>query len=283
MSGDPLPNPEEPVPVFPPAGAEKTASSVEELSSLGLDETDARLSYIRAFVTGDIDRLEEICGVEKGMYADYRTLMLSDWVAWIEPDERGRPVGPLRFAFVPARSDVDAFPTKTRIGGTVYEGLMGAFFERDDLPVSRGEAADVLYGLLSRCILLDIPTTDEMDPSVRFMLSCYICGKLGNTDLTEENFRNYARIHFGIENFTPDGAHLGQHMGHGGSWQILDIIGIDERNGEALVTVQYYADDSKTVKSHVWRYAMKQVGGEWVFSGSEEIRHAEYDRVRYSM
>ncbi len=260
--------------------AERTASSLDELPNLGLDESDARLRYIRAFVTGDVDTLELVCGVEKGMYADYRTLELSSWAVWIDPAEDR---GPLRFAFVPTHSDVEAFPTDVRTEGTVYEGLMGAYFSRSGASPSFGEAADELYDLLSNHILLDLPTTDEMDYPTRFALSCYICDKLGNTDLTEENIRDYAEKHFGIEDFTPDGAHVGSHGGHGGSHQFLDIVGSEEKDGETVVTVQYYADWSKTVNSGTWQYTMRKTDDGWSFTGSEEIRHSDYERARQVM
>jgi hypothetical protein len=47
--------------------------------------------------------------------------------------------------------------------------------------------------------------------------------------------------------------------------------------------VQYYADLSKTVKSAAWQYAMRETDDGWVFTGSEEIRHSDYERVRWSM
>ena len=73
------------------------------------------------------------------------------------------------------------------------------------------------------------------------------------------------------------------HGGHGGSHQVLDIIGSEEIGGETVVTVQYYADLSKTVKSLTYRYTMKRIDDGWAFTGSEEIEHAEYERVRWSM
>ncbi|MBR5680215.1 MAG: hypothetical protein IKX19_06130, partial [Clostridia bacterium] len=260
--------------------AERTASSLDELPNLGLDESDARLRYIRAFVAGDVDTLELVCGVEKGMYADYSTLELSSWAVWIDPAEDRSP---LRFSFVPTHSDVEAFPTDVRTEGTVYEGLIGAYLSRSGSSPSFGEAADELYDLLSNHILLDLPTTDEMDYPTRFALSCYICDKLGNTDLTEENIRDYAEKHFGIEDFTPDGAHVGSHGGHGGSHQFLDIVGSEEKDGETVVTVQYYADWSKTVNSGTWQYTMRKTDDGWSFTGSEEIRHSDYERARQVM
>ncbi|MBE6725793.1 MAG: hypothetical protein E7576_11490 [Ruminococcaceae bacterium] len=259
---------------------ERTASSLDELSNLGLNENDARLAYVRAFVTGDVDRLEEVSGVPSGMYAGYGTVELSSWTAWIDPDEDW---GPLRFAFVPLRSDVEAFPTDTRIEGTVYEGLSGAYFTRDETPASYGEAADELVELLSRHILLDLPTTDEMDYPTRFELTCYICSKLGDADLTEEAYRTYAEKHFGIEHFTPDGGHVGLHGGHGGSHQVLEIVGSEEQDGATVVTVQYYADLSKTVKSSTWQYTVRKTDDGWLFAGSEEIRHSDYGRAMWSM
>ncbi|MBO6052823.1 MAG: DUF5050 domain-containing protein, partial [Clostridia bacterium] len=265
--------------VLPPVNAISSATSLDELPNLGLDGSDMRLAYIRALVTGDIDALEQVCGVEKGMYADYRTLELSSWAVWFNAGEDG---GPLRFAFVPTQSDVEAFPINVRTEGTLNVGLMGAYFSRPDSSSSFGEAAEALYELLSRHLLLDLPTTDDMDSPTRFDLSCYICLKLGNEDLTEENIAEYARKHFGIENFTPDGGHVGIH-GHGGSHQVLEIVGSEEIAGETAVTVQYYADLSKTLKSHTYRYTMKRIDDGWAFTGSEEIAHAEYEPVRWSV
>ena len=132
-----------------------------------------------------------------------------------------------------------------------------------------------------------------MDAPTRFELTCYICSKLGNADLSEEAYREYAEKHFGIENFTPDGAHVGMHGGHGGSNQVLDVIAVaeEEKDGTLaaasqhtlVVTVQYYADWSKTVNSGTWQYTMQETDDGWLFAGSEEIRHSEWERARQVM
>ncbi|NLE13005.1 MAG: hypothetical protein GX628_04915 [Clostridiales bacterium] len=265
------------------ADTEKSASSLDELSRLGLYDNDMRLQYIRAFVTGDIDALERLCGVEKGMYENYRTLKLSGWQAWIDAD--ADYYENLRFAFYPTQSDIEAFKVNVRNDGfAVCEGMTGAYLYSPEAPESYGEAADELYEILANHILLEFPTTDDMDDYTRFQITCCISGKLGDAGkTTEKDFKDYAKKHFGIEDFTPEKIHVEYGCAHGGSSQILDVIGSEEKNGETIVTVQFYADMSKTVKSHIYQYTMKKVDGEWTYTGCQEIRHSQYEPACWSM
>ncbi len=263
---------------FPDVNTEKSASLLEELPKLGLDGDDPRLQYVRAFVTADTALLEQTCGVEAGMYAPYRTLDLAAWFAWIDSAEGHDQ---LKFAFYPVHTDVEAFRVNAWNEGFVYEGPLGAYLSRPRPDSSFGEAAKAVSGLLTGYMPPILPTTDDMDEDTRFWLTCYIFHKLGSEyNGVEENYRLYAKTHFGIDDFTPEEVHVKFTCAHGGSVQLLDIIGSEERNGETAVTVQFYADPSRTVKSHVFEYTVKKADGDWIFTGCREILHAKYDAMR---
>ena len=268
--------PEIPVEYFPNVNTEKSASLLDALPNLGMENDDPRLLYVRAFVTGDVDLLEQVCGVQAGMYKPYRTLDLSAWFAWIGT---GEEEGQLKFAFYPVRSDVDAFPANAWTEGSVYESPAGAQFYRPKTERSFGEAADELTRLLGYR-LRDLPATDDMDADTRFLLTCYIYHKLGSDyNSVEENYKLYAKKHFGIENFTPEEAHVKYGCAHGGFFQPMDILDSKEQKSETVVTVQFYSDVSETVKSHVYEYTMKKVDDGWCFTGWKVIRQGEYEAI----
>lgn len=77
--------------VFPNGNCPAYADSPEELSLLGLPEDDVRIRYVKAFVSGDTETLEALCGVEEGLYDGYKSIDISRFVAYLTEDGAGKP------------------------------------------------------------------------------------------------------------------------------------------------------------------------------------------------
>ncbi len=83
-----LPNPNV---VFPNRNCPAYADSIEELSLLGLPEDDVRVRYVKAFLSGDTETLEALCGVEQGLYDGYKAIAVSRFVTYLAEDGEGTP------------------------------------------------------------------------------------------------------------------------------------------------------------------------------------------------
>ena len=268
---------------------EKYADTPEALSSLGLQDDDPGLSYIRAFISGDTAALEELCCVEKGVYESYGTLRLTGWKAWTEKDDRG--VERLYFSFYPSASDVTAFPAGQWKTYSLSEGVSGVLLsdadgtgdtDRD----ASGEAAEAVGFFLRSTLIRELPDKVGKESPESFFLTYYICGRLhlGNKDITEASVKAYAEDYFGIEDFQTDENHLKYGCAHGGAWQALTVTDVrDNADGTVSVTVQYYADRAKTVCSHSILYTVEKIGTEWAFLNDCVLSRAPFAPYGYSM
>ncbi len=269
----------------PRRDAEKRATAVEELDSWGLPENNRELQFIRAFVSGDIDTLEELAGVKKGMYEAYRTMKIDAWVAYTEKDKYGQDV--IYFCFYPSKVNTEILTFTPMVWNgcfTVRNGMSGIYLEREnERYYTKGGPAEAAYMLFSNVYFQDLSKVGSAD----FNLTCHIVHQF-DRPISLSEFQAYALEHFGIENFMPDGHSREDGMliqtGHGGTYQAVKMLYDGRFNDEYFAMAQYYADVSMTVKSHTYNYYMKQNSdGEWIFTRCEEVSHAEYEPYRQTM
>ncbi len=255
--------------VFPNRNTPDTVDALDELSLLGISETDARYKYIEAFTTGDTVTLEEVCGVTPGMYDEYRKMKVEKWVAYLETTETGHNY--LHFSFKVTGSSF--FENNTMIDGyIVSEGLNGVYLHPHYDSHVRGlvdasNSQEFLISFLQSASVQDIPTTDDMDDITRWLLTCFLTNRIdfGDYDrppITLETMQKYAYDYFGIEGFTPHKTHkidggYGE-VGHGGHGQAFRVISHKQNDNIVTMQVQFYADASKTVKSDLWEYVFEE-------------------------
>ncbi|MHB1152396.1 MAG: hypothetical protein ACYCWE_03840 [Eubacteriales bacterium] len=272
---------------FPNVNAPNTADSLDELSMLGLSDYLTR--YIKAFVGGDTAVLEELSYATSGMYDEYKKIKVSRWVAYTG----GGNEHEVHFSFyADSVGDTDGI-VKGWNTLTLEVGMMGVSIADDDFYTDHNNAAKELRLMLNSMYYSSIPESDDMPDAYRWCLTEYICQKLGDFEWhTKDEVAAYAEKCFGIAGFAPDELHkYGEDKGyitlpHGGIHQSFRILPVDNPSSERdefIFEVQFYADASKTVRSHKYRYTMMNVNGDWVYTGCEELYNSIYDVCRWSM
>lgn len=111
----------------------------------------------------------------------------------------------------------------------------------------------------------------------------------GDEGLSAQEMQDYAKKCFGVDYskhydiiFEQDGLYyIGGHGGETWSLTVLDEV---RKNDEITVTVQFYADFSKIVKSHLIEYHFKLLeDGTLVFNGSDIIEKASLNPTHMSV
>ena len=275
----------------------EVVTTLDGLAKLGLPEGDLRPDYIRAFVTADVDslmelyyvrggqysRISDVSDKDKAMFDPYRTLKISEWRAWTEDNDGYKKV---YFEFYPTYSDIEKF--KVNRWNTGYELVSGfcpvylAGSEDKNVP---GEASAEVARMFGHFFRYDMPKTLSGTQYNPYSLIIYICQTLPVEDQTEEKVNAYAKKYFGIDDFIPEGKRIEDYyFAHGGSTVFMNTVAAEDLpDGSVKVTVQYYADWSKTVKSHTVNYTVKKIDGYFAITGYEEVYISEYEPVSFSV
>ncbi len=270
------------------------AESTEELTELGLPENDPRLRFIAAFVTGDTDALEELYGVSDGVCEGYRELKIRQWRAYTVPDENDPGSLIVRFGFFADEVGELNFTAGQWNGDfNIYEIVNGIYLykfrERDHGEVSPypGTSAGVYaYVFLSSQHFCNFSELYGDGEAAKFALNCYILRQFDLESVSQSEAIEYAEEHFGLSYYDPGQSHRGEdgeytEGGHCGTSQVLEFAG-EKRLSEDLyeVTFQFYADYSKTVKSHRYSYTVRQIGEDFVFDGCTPLYIAPNEPYR---
>ncbi len=269
----------------------RSADSLEELAMLALPEADSRLRFIEAFVTGDSDTMAELSIGKPEVYADYAQLDVARWMAWVETGKYGEDIVRFLFRLREPVPETLIFATETWLCYTVQEGLLGTHLSQPQIYGYGAEPVNVLHNFLVNHLVSAIPKNDNMSYNERWHLTCYLIHRFTSetkSSLTLEELQDYALLCFGIENFTPGDGHFWDGvytcLGHGGSSQCLTILESGPISDELWsVVVQFYADPACTVRSHVYRYYMKLVEGEWVFDGYDWVTESPFTAFGWSV
>lgn len=287
----------------------QTADSVGELDTLGLDKNDGRLRYIRALLSHDVDTLEQLCIVEKGMYTDagYDDLIITKWLVQVDVYP-GTDAPRVNFGFRTYRSSIDAFPEGRWNSFYVEDGIFGVNLYPTAREVYEGAAGELNW-LLNNVYFEEIPENNDMDEACRWCLTEIICVKLTEKHNklfhTSAEISDYAEKVFGIADFIPAETHLSygeSHLNttredmdpayynidemkegdvyasvpHGGIYHGFRITEMEQTENSAAISVQFYADASQTVRSHLYLYRMEKVDGDWTYTGCTRIRESRY-------
>lgn len=265
--------------VFPNKTVPRAIDDLSEWDALGIEATtayygeseDIRLAFLRAFFANDTARLEKICGMAPGLYDSWKGMYFRDWVVYVRHNEQTKQ-DEVMVSFILDSSESAAFPSTGYVETyVVEESLYGALLRdtdhwyADNNWASYSSAAKALRILLSTVTSTSLPTDDNMDAGLRWQITEYLCYLMGEGLHPVENVVASAEDIFGIESFTPDILHVeyakdsrksGMEEGywcctvpHGGSVVAYLPLLCREEGDVTTMTVQFYADPSRTVKS----------------------------------
>ncbi|MBQ4044731.1 MAG: hypothetical protein IJD06_12125, partial [Clostridia bacterium] len=265
--------------VFPNKTVPRAIDDLAEWDVLGIEATtayygeseDIRLAFLRAFFANDTARLEKICGMEEGLYDSWKGMHFKEWVVYVRQNAQTKQDEVL-VSFLLDPGESTAFPS-TGYAETyvVEESLYGALLRNvdhwyaDNNWASYSSAVKALRVLFSTVTATALPTDDDMDAGLRWQITEYLCHLLGEGLHPVEKVVAAAESVFGIRSFTPDVLHVEYAKGlrkpgteegywccsvpHGGSVVAYLPLAYREAGDVTTVTVQFYADPSRTVKS----------------------------------
>ncbi|HAN20320.1 MAG: hypothetical protein A2Y15_08390 [Clostridiales bacterium GWF2_36_10] len=253
-------------------------TDIKDFDKLGLYYGKEDLSYllIKAFLDKDTTELEKLCDLEKGVFDAYKSLEIGEYTITKGEYEI------ITFKFEIISSGLDTMPVGEY---TFIPQITGGFTANVNIPETPIEKDISRY---INMLGIDVINYDEVNDQYKnqYLISVYEYLVI-NGPLTLEQIQNYALKLFGIKDFQPDG--LGDYidglyyiLGHGGSYTFYDIVSEIKENEMTKVTVQYYADSAKTIKSHTYIYELKEIEGRWAFLSSTKTIEAPYKIMRYS-
>lgn len=258
-----------------------------------LELTDYYVVYgdlIRAFINHDTDTIEDYAFLERGLYEDYKTLVIGDYEI-IREDNVESYGTMIYFNFEITESGMDTFPIgkyKTYISDGVEATVIN--YIRDEKEIPDTPAVDRVYKWFRTCgnYIINPEIIGKMDDSMRSDISEMVMQILPPDDNghTLEDIQACALKYYGIENFIPGGV-VGTFYdevkyvigGHGGELWKYDITDYDDLS----VTLQFYADYSMTVKSHLIKYILTKIEDNYIIIDCEIINESQYQPFHISV
>ncbi|MBQ8642076.1 MAG: M56 family metallopeptidase [Clostridia bacterium] len=277
-----------------------SGDTVEEIETLpvmlaGSSSEDTYLwcgEYLAALLRHDT---EAMAANTNGQAEMYRNVVLSctRYTAYQDPED----TSVLHFLFHDSGSRLtDDLRPGTWNHYVLEAGMFGVIFRAADTdPASHTGAAEAVHFLLSLTHLREFPADNVMDSLTRAQITEYILYRLDDENgSTAEEIAAYAGTYLGIQGFTPaescavskwlpDAVKEGEPEryivpAHGGWYQIFRITGIEEQaDGTTAVDVQFYADTNEMVKSHTYRYILREIDGEWAFMEENCVAESRWD------
>lgn len=123
-------------------------------------------------------------------------------------------------------------------------------------------ATNALTGILS-CIGASMPAESDADPlSVLTLAGLARKDSMRTTGFTLEEVQSYAKTYLGVENLMPpqlfltDAGDAYTLPGRGGTWYYFLVTKVSGNRASSAVTVQFFADPTYLVPSHLVRYQM---------------------------
>lgn len=273
---------------FPNVNMPYSGDTPEELTAIpetvgqnGLHLSPVPTEFIAALLRQDADTIAELSGTEAAMYENLQ-LFPERYVVWME--EQGTDA--VHFLFLPEeRSLMEGLQEGWNhyLAETGYYAI--GFYPQDRPVETYTGAAEEVRRLLDNSLLHEIPESNDMESITREYLTDYILLSLhtgGRYGVPAEEIAAYAEKHFGITGFVPAEKYalscwapdlckegdpeLYAVPGRGGWGNCFRITGTSEnRDGSVDVKVQFYADYNCLVRSHRYRYTLREIEGEWVF------------------
>lgn len=257
-----------------------------------LELTDYYVAFgdlIKAFINHDTDTIEDYAFLERGLYKDYKTLVIGDYEIIREDDVE--PYGTMiYFNFEIIESGMDTFPPG-KYKTFIEDGLTGTIINyiRDENEMPDTPVIDTVYKWFRTCsnLIITPEIISEMSDSIRSDISEMVMSFLPPDDNghTLEDIQACALKYYGIDNFMPGGV-VGTFYddkyvvgGHGGEIWRYDVTDYDDTS----VTLQFYADYSMTVKSHLINYILTKVEDNYIITDCEIITESQFQPYHISV
>lgn len=237
-----------------------TITSLEDYKLLGPDFYESYYEYTRALIDGDTAKMEELSMYPEGTLDSYKDVRFT-FKSVTREAETGR------FILTAEVSEGHAV-----IPGGTQQFYYCEYPRRALVPIleppapNATEASAELSKLLNMTMKFNL---DEMEVT-EYVIDC-LYRKTGKTNFTENEIVEYAKKCFGVDSFTPnehfkrDGVYTS--LAHGGNHIYHDVISTNygDESGIYSVTVRFYADYAKTVYSHLIKYTMVKLDGDFSF------------------
>ncbi len=266
------------------------------------------IDYLTAIKSGDTAKLEQMSArLPAGMYDSYKSLKFAEG-DYFEIIHLGDLNKPFYWHVTITESEVPGLPTGDHVF-LLDEGIMGVTLHKVNAQTveiyNYGVRADLLTWF-GTCGMYEIPDWGDWDAAVaegRLNESIYLVAfdyltcRYGS--LTEEQINDFGYRAFGIDRLF---SHLGLNedsyeyvngaygvAGHGGEIWSYDIVDCNFVGESAAVTVQFWADWSKTIPSHRITYRLgvdvPEDGGLPVnrFGGITYESRGEYDPAHIAL
>lgn len=274
-------------------------SNIKDWEKLGLSpDENWYFEYIQAFLNKDTQTLEDMSDTPRGAYDIYKTLEFGDYkiTATLNPNHEtlygfGHHIF-LKINIV--SSDAEYLP-EGEYSFKIENGVSSGHFIQDGNGNYNPESAPdtpvqlSLYNWLNTCGSYMFYDYDSLSGEELIWYSLDIMDYLLCTyakiesEWTLEKVQEYVKKYFGIDGFIP----VTQYMvaeesglyyieGHGGEIWAYKYINETEENGIIKLTVQFFADASKTVKSHTVEYTMQALDNGIKFIGSKIMYESQY-------
>ncbi len=238
----------------------ETITSLEDYKLLGPDFYESYYEYTRALIDGDTAKMEDLSMYPEGTLDSYKDVRFT-------------------FKSVTREAETGRFILTAEVseGHVVIPGGTQQFYYCEYprcalVPIleppapNATEASAELSKLLNMTMKFNL---DEMEVT-EYVIDC-LYRKTGKTNFTENEIVEYAKKCFGVDSFTPnehfkrDGVYTS--LAHGGNHIYHDVISTNygDESGIYSVTVRFYADYAKTVYSHLIKYTMVKLDGDFSF------------------
>lgn len=237
-----------------------TITSLEDYKLLGPDFYESYYEYTRALIDGDTAKMEELSMYPKGTLDSYKDVRFT-FKSITREAETGR------FILTAEVSEGHVVIPSGTQQFYYCEYPRCALVPILEPPAPNAtEASAELSKLLNMTMKFNL---DEMEVT-EYVIDC-LYRKTGKTNFTENEIVEYAKKCFGVDSFTPnelfkrDGVYTS--LAHGGNHIYHDVISTNYgyESGIYSVTVRFYADYAKTVYSHLIKYTMVKLDGDFSF------------------
>ena len=278
-------------------------TDIEFWDILGYSKDHPCYIYIKAFLEGDTAVLEELAWIPAGAYDEYKTIKLDKNYSINKRIFSDFDIQIL-FDFTVIESEVEYFPVG-EYSMLVSDGPPGmTMYNMNDGPMGDSDYSGAFRALnswLAFGFTYLLPDYDNLDDEEKAWynstVSEYIFDNFADevgadkwtNRWTPAMLQSYAEKYFGIENFPDDaypmdgGIYDLRYMAHCLHSWYFKYIGETAEDDITTVTLQFFADGSKTIKSHTVEYKLQDLDGNYKFLSSAIIYEALYEPKNFRM
>ncbi|MHB1155033.1 MAG: hypothetical protein ACYCWE_22020 [Eubacteriales bacterium] len=254
-----------------------TITDYRDWEQLGLNKTELRYLFIKAFVNGDTETLEYMANADKGVYDSYKSIVLGNYT--IKRSDKS-PISPLNQnidGFI--IFDFDILSSENEVLCTGHHSLLIEY----TLCMQMIDYADyVMFPILTEAQKsiyyyhgTSFPDFKAKTNNGNYNISTeYILVRLnylsGNyKPRSAEDIIAYAKKYFDVDDYkiNEDEVYKTQNgyevIGRGAASPSYNFVSEEIRDGITVVTVQFWADFSQTVKSVLIEFYLEPLDGDF--------------------